>query len=209
MPNKTFTVGSVSSPVDINVTGTLTAPTPTSGSGNTQVATKGYVDSILSGAGYLVSETDPTVPSWAKQPSKPSYTATEVGALPNTTTIPSYTSQLINNSGFLTSLNIQIIPFNLKKQFRISGITSSNWNNVWAIACWSSDANSHYLGMVRMYNATTAIQVGCGRNITYQNANPFNSVAYASNTSSLNAVMATYNIVGVIIAPSEFTITVS
>ena len=29
---------------------------------------------------YLTTETDPTVPSWAKQPSKPSYSASEVGA---------------------------------------------------------------------------------------------------------------------------------
>lgn len=29
---------------------------------------------------YLTSETDPTVPSWAKEPSKPTYTASEVGA---------------------------------------------------------------------------------------------------------------------------------
>lgn len=35
---------------------------------------------------YLTQETDPTVPEWAKTPSKPSYTADEVGALPNTTT---------------------------------------------------------------------------------------------------------------------------
>ena len=34
------------------------------------------------------TETDPTVPSWAKQSSKPSYTASEVGALPDTTVIP-------------------------------------------------------------------------------------------------------------------------
>ena len=33
-------------------------------------------------------ETDPTVPEWAKQPTKPKYTASEVGALPATTTIP-------------------------------------------------------------------------------------------------------------------------
>ena len=33
-----------------------------------------------------IEETDPTVPEWAKQPEKPSYTAEEVGALPNTTT---------------------------------------------------------------------------------------------------------------------------
>ena len=32
--------------------------------------------------GYIKTETDPTVPSWAKASSKPSYTAAEVGALP-------------------------------------------------------------------------------------------------------------------------------
>lgn len=37
----------------------------------------------------ITEETDPTVPDWAKQPSKPTYTADEVGALPNNTKIPS------------------------------------------------------------------------------------------------------------------------
>lgn len=56
-------------------------------------------------AGYLTSftETDPTVPSWAKASTKPTYTASEVGALPDTTVIPTATSQLTNDSGFLTS----------------------------------------------------------------------------------------------------------
>lgn len=35
------------------------------------------------------TETDPTVPAWAKAANKPSYTAPEVGALPDTTIIPS------------------------------------------------------------------------------------------------------------------------
>ena len=35
---------------------------------------------------YLTQETDPTVPSWAKEKNKPTYTATEVGALPASTT---------------------------------------------------------------------------------------------------------------------------
>lgn len=48
------------------------------------------------------TETDPTVPSWAKQPTKPSYTASEVGALPSSTTIPTKTSDLTNDSGFIT-----------------------------------------------------------------------------------------------------------
>lgn len=52
--------------------------------------------------GYLTSETDPTVPSWAKTATKPSYTATEVGALPSDTVIPTKTSQLTNDSVFQT-----------------------------------------------------------------------------------------------------------
>ena len=39
----------------------------------------------------IQTETDPTVPSWAKASSKPSYTASEVGALPDDTTIPTIT----------------------------------------------------------------------------------------------------------------------
>lgn len=34
---------------------------------------------------YLTTETDPTVPSWAKEPTKPGYTAVEVGADPSGT----------------------------------------------------------------------------------------------------------------------------
>lgn len=49
-----------------------------------------------------LTETDPTVPAWAKAASKPTYTAAEVGALPANTPIPSKTSDLTNDSGFLT-----------------------------------------------------------------------------------------------------------
>lgn len=69
-------------------------------------------------------ETDPTVPSWAKQPTKPTYTADEVGArsntwvpsaedvgaLPSDTTIPTKTSQLENDSNFATEGDIPDIP---------------------------------------------------------------------------------------------------
>ena len=68
------------------------------------------------GGGDIAQETDPTVPAWAKQPNKPSYTASEVGArpstwmpsasdvgaLPSTTKIPAKTSELTNDSGFIT-----------------------------------------------------------------------------------------------------------
>lgn len=78
------------------------------------------VSAFTNDAGYLTSytETDPTVPSWAKASSKPTYTASEVGALPSNTTyvssvngssgavtiaVPSNTSDLTNDSGFITS----------------------------------------------------------------------------------------------------------
>lgn len=41
------------------------------------------------------TETDPTVPAWAKAASKPTYTAAEVGALPDTTTIPTVNNNTI------------------------------------------------------------------------------------------------------------------
>ena len=65
------------------------------------------LDAIRSGAALgatalqSFTETDPTVPSWAKQQTKPTYTAQEVGALPATTTIPTKTSDLTNDSGFI------------------------------------------------------------------------------------------------------------
>lgn len=44
-------------------------------------ATKAYVDEAVKG-GVQMDETDPTVPEWAKQPEKPTYTAEDVGAQP-------------------------------------------------------------------------------------------------------------------------------
>ena len=44
------------------------------------------------------TETDPTVPAWAKATTKPTYTASEVGALPSTTKIPSKLSDLTGDS---------------------------------------------------------------------------------------------------------------
>ena len=44
----------------------------------------------------ITNETDPTVPAWAKEPNKPTYTAEEVGALPNNTPIPDPTSVVVD-----------------------------------------------------------------------------------------------------------------
>lgn len=68
------------------------------------------------------TETDPTVPSWAKQSSKPTYTAQEVGALPSTTSIPSKTSDLTNDSGFVTTSDISGV-------YKYKG-TKTNYSNL-------------------------------------------------------------------------------
>lgn len=49
------------------------------------------------------------MPSWVNSATKPTYTASEVGALPADTTIPSKTSQLTNDSNFLTSSDFKTI----------------------------------------------------------------------------------------------------
>lgn len=48
-------------------------------------------------------------PSWVNSSTKPAYTASEVGALPAATVIPSKTSQLTNDSGFTTSASFKTI----------------------------------------------------------------------------------------------------
>lgn len=63
------------------------------------------VDAPSSGGG-IIEETDPTVPAWAKNPTKPIYTADEVGALSDDTEIPTKTSDLTNDSGFITNEDI-------------------------------------------------------------------------------------------------------
>lgn len=47
-------------------------------------AVQKIVETYLEENPPTVTETDPTVPAWAKQPEKPTYTAAEVGALPDT-----------------------------------------------------------------------------------------------------------------------------
>ena len=55
----------------------------------------------------LQEETDPTVPGWAKAPTKPAYTAKEVGALPDTTKIPTKVSELENDKNYLTEQSLE------------------------------------------------------------------------------------------------------
>lgn len=91
----------------------------------------GKADSAL----QSYTETDPTVPAWAKAATKPSYTASEVGALPNTTvipTVPSTTSLLKGNgSGGLVAAtrgSDYIASGNIVKQTLVASETTPTEN---------------------------------------------------------------------------------
>lgn len=73
------------------------------GLSSTQIAAE--IEAYLLKHPIKTEETDPTVPAWAKAASKPTYTAVEVGALPDTTvipTVPTKVSAFTNDAGYLT-----------------------------------------------------------------------------------------------------------
>lgn len=82
------------------------------------------VSDLTNDSGYITgyTETDPTVPSWAKASSKPSYTASEVGAVP--------TSRTVN--GKALSSNITLSASDVGAQTAITSqsvsISVANWN---------------------------------------------------------------------------------
>lgn len=73
---------------------------------------RGYDGSSAGGGGVADSVQWVNVlnkPTWVNSSTKPTYTATEVGALPVATTIPSKTSQLTNDSNYVTSSTLKTI----------------------------------------------------------------------------------------------------
>ena len=64
-----------------------------------------------------IEETDPTVPEWAKAEEKPTYTAEEVGALPDTTEIPENLSDLKEDAEHRTTTDAEKQAWNNKSDF--------------------------------------------------------------------------------------------
>lgn len=83
-------------------------------------AYKNKVDSAL----QSYTETDPTVPEWAKAASKPKYTASEVGALPDTTTIPTTLASLAEDATHRVVTDEEKTSWNAKSNF------SGNYNDL-------------------------------------------------------------------------------
>lgn len=126
---------------------------------------------LTNDSGYITTETDPTVPSWAKASSKPTYTASEVGALPDTTTIPTKTSDLTNDSGFVSGLMFEEVSIKDNVTVNGSGTKYTDGNASVAktgytplgvvgfrvVNASSSGANAGYVTMSHAYiSGTTA-----------------------------------------------------
>lgn len=88
-------------------------------------------------------ETDPTVPAWAKAANKPTYTANEVGALPNTTVIPTITdtysstshngmSGVAVNSAITTAIG-NINSFDIAVVSSTSAVTTPNNHTIYFV----------------------------------------------------------------------------
>ena len=77
------------------------------------------VSDLTNDEGYITgyTETDPTVPAWAKAATKPSYTATEVGALPSTTKIPGALSELSDDTTHRVVTDAEKEAWNAKSNF--------------------------------------------------------------------------------------------
>ena len=109
-----------------NVTANISVPTDTS--------------DLTNGAGYITgyTETDPTVPSWAKASSKPSYTFSEIGSKPTTISGYGITDAKIV-SGTITLGSDSITPltsftetdpiFTASDAYGIDSTDITNWDN--------------------------------------------------------------------------------
>ena len=126
------------------------------------------VSAFTNDAGYITgyTETDPTVPSWAKASTKPSYTAAEVGALPDTTVIP--TESTVTGWGFT------------KNAGTITGITMNG-------------ASKGTSGVVDLGTVITSHQDISGKENT---SNKVTSLSSSSTDTQYPSAKAVYDLVG-------------
>lgn len=104
--------------------------------------------------GGIAQESDPTVPAWAKNPNKPTYTAAEVGALPADTkipstaadvgalpadtkipTVPDKVSAFTNDAGYVTAEDLPTVPAALPNPNKLtfSGAVSAEYDGSSAV----------------------------------------------------------------------------
>ena len=94
------------------------------------------IDNLGELSGGISEETDPTVPAWAKEATKPTYTASEVGALPNTTKLADLTTDATHR----TVTDAEKQAWNAKSNFSGNYNDLSNTPNIEEIVAGQIDA---------------------------------------------------------------------
>lgn len=128
----------------------------------------------LNSALQSYTETDPTVPAWAKADKKPTYTASEVGALPNTTVIPTTLAGLAEDATHRVVTDAEKTAWNAKSNFSgsyndltnkptipsIAGLATTSYvDNAVANIVLTSEGGKKFKLTVDDAGALTAIEV--------------------------------------------------
>lgn len=98
---------------------------------------KAKVDSAL----QFYTETDPTVPAWAKAETKPTYTATEVGAVPTTRTV---NGKALSGNITLSASDVKALPDTTTIPTALASLTEDSTHRVVTDAektAWNAKSN--------------------------------------------------------------------
>lgn len=87
------------------------------------------------------TETDPTVPAWAKAANKPTYTASEVGAVPTTRTV---NGKVLSSNITLSASDVGALPSTTTIPTTLAGLTEDSTHRVVTDtekAAWNAKSN--------------------------------------------------------------------
>lgn len=119
-------------------------------------------------AGYITgyTETDPTVPEWAKAPSKPTYTANEVGALPTGTTLDDIadgTTRKLSNyatTETVNTLNNTVTAHTADTTIHVTSTEKSTWNGKQDAISDLATIRTNAASGMSAYNDVNALSAG-------------------------------------------------
>ena len=104
------------------------------------------VSAFANDAGYITgyTETDPTVPAWAKEANKPTYNYSEIVNTPTIPTVPTNVSAFTNDAGYITSQDIPAIPTvptNVSAFTNDAGYITGYTETDPTVPAWAKEAN--------------------------------------------------------------------